>query len=539
MVTHSGNQPYRISWQLICLLTLFLLSTNAHAQTNAYIKLQIDSREVFFGDNIVLEVESTGLLDPIDLSPVLEQATLVRETTGTRIAVFSGKIAQIKIQRINLQPKKSGTLVIGPLLAGDISSNSVHVKVSELTRSEWQPPADAVQIKTTVSPETVRVNQQVELSIELLHRYPVSGETITLPTLQQVSKRDILTDRRTFKDDTKEWRRTEWKYLLYPRESGTLDLGSIKWTGTLLKSRIERADFERSVDAIKLDVRPAAVDQGDWWLPSENVKLTEAWSEPPTSLRAGDELQRTITIEATSVLSGQIPTPVITESRALKQTLINTRREEALSSRGVTSKAVFTYRVKAQSPIPVFMDTVRVPWWDTAEENHREAIIPARRINVGLPDRADLLSEAALQETGVNRIQLFLQSTGWLRLGIYALAAFCLTMLGRMLFQVLSRRAGRSAEINIHITHLRAAVSQHNATELHRLLRSPVSKRLFGVAHHRLLQDIEGRLFSDNQSLQKVVFPADIQKQITEIKRTAKSNHQATSAPRRQALAEI
>ncbi|MFT6306801.1 MAG: hypothetical protein ACJA0Z_001966 [Halioglobus sp.] len=52
----------------------------------------------------------------------------------------------------------------------------------------------------------------------------------------------------------------------------------------------------------------------------------------------------------------------------------------------------------AQSPIPVFLDTVRVRWFNTLANINKEAIIPARRINVGLPDRADLLVDIALQD---------------------------------------------------------------------------------------------------------------------------------------------
>ena len=52
---------------LFCLL-YFCLATTAVADQRTYIKLQLDSDEVYSGDTVVLEVESTGLLDPIDLS---------------------------------------------------------------------------------------------------------------------------------------------------------------------------------------------------------------------------------------------------------------------------------------------------------------------------------------------------------------------------------------------------------------------------------------------------------------------------------------
>ncbi len=492
------RQP--ISASLAIFFAVLLWGNTTQASDNAYINLQIDSNEVFSGDTVVLNVESTGLFDPIDFSPLLKKATLLRETTGTRISVINGKVVEIALRWMDLQPKSPGLLVIGPLLAGDISSNSVHVNVLDLQRPDWQPQTDDLQIKTTLTPESALVNQQVVLSIELLHRYPLSGESVSLPELGEFSHRTIVSERRTFKDENKEWYRTEWRYLLYPRESGMIDIGSIEWTGTALKSRSERAPFSRTLESLPLTVAGAADTQSGWWLPSDSVKLTEAWSEPPTTLRAGDELERTITIEASAVLAGQIPTPTVPESRAIRQTLIDSKREEKITNNNIISKAVFTYRVKAQSPIPVFLDTVRIPWWDTVTNEAREAIIPARRINVGLPDHADLLSKAALQETGVNGIKHWLQSTNKLRVSLY-----CLTTLA-VLFSLWNMAPGLRVRnrnrklLNTCIAELKRAARVGNEEEIYRLLQRPESKKILAGTESDLVNTLASRLYSRTQT---------------------------------------
>jgi hypothetical protein len=86
----------------------------------------------------------------------------------------------------------------------------------------------------------------------------------------------------------------------------------------------------------------------------------------------------------------------------------------------------------AQSPIPVFLDTVRVPWFDTIERKAKEAIIPARRINVGLPDRADLLADIALKNNGWDQLKVKISSSDmhkvpW-HLSVSALALICCLM---------------------------------------------------------------------------------------------------------------
>jgi len=390
--------------------------------------------------------------------------------------------------------------VIGPLLAGDVSSNSVHVKVLDMARPDWQPLEDDLQINVTMTPVSALVNQQLVLSIELLHRYPISSESVSLPALNKFSHRTIVSERRTFKDDNKEWSRTEWRYLLYPRESGMLDIGGIQWSGTALKSRAERAQFSRTVESLKLSVAEAADTQSSWWLPSDGVTLSETWSKPPTTLRAGDELERTITVEAAAVLAGQIPTPVVPESRAIQQTLINTKREEKLTGNSVTSKGVFTYRVKAQSPIPVFLDTVRIPWWDSAANEAREAIIPARRINVGLPDRTDLLSNIALQEIGVNRVKHWLQTTNWLRAGLYCLASLAALFSLWNLAPELRVRYRKRKQLHTCIAELKRAARVGSEDEIYRLLQRPESKIILGGAESDLVNALESRLYSKTQA---------------------------------------
>jgi len=430
---------------------LLIWGNATQANDNAYINLQIDSSEVFSGDTVVLNVESTGLLDPIDFSALLEQTSLLRETTGTRISVINGKVIEIKLRWMDLQPKSPGLLVIGPLLAGDISSNSVHVNVLDLERPDWQPQIDDLQIKTTLTPESALVNQQVVLSVELLHRYPLSGESVSLPSLSEFSHRTIVSERRTFKDENKDWYRTEWRYLLYPRKSGVISIGSIKWTGTTLKSRSERAPFSRTLESLPLSVAKSANTHSGWWLPSNSVKLSEAWSEPPTTLRAGDELERTITIEASAVLAGQIPTPVIPESRAIRQTL-------------------------------------------------REAIIPARRINVGLPDRADLLSKAALQETGVNRVKHWLQSTNTLRLSLYCLTSLTVLFSLWNLAPALRVRNRKRKLLNTCIAELKRAARVGNEEEMYRLLQRSESKKILAGAESDLVDTLASRLYSRTQA---------------------------------------
>lgn len=498
-----------------------------------YIKLTLDSTEIYLGDAIVLEVESVGLLDPIDFSPLEANATVVRDTGGTRIAVIKGKVVEIAIKRIDLIPDKPGLIVIGPLLAGEVTSNSVHVNVLDEARPTWQPVTDDLQIKATLVPETPWVNQQTVFTIELLHRYPINNEEISLPDLAGFAKRPLIENRRTFKDDDKEWYRTQWQYLIFPTQSGPQTIGSIKWTGTATKSRVERAEFSRTHEPISLNVQAATVESGKWWLPASNLQLKEQWSSPVIELRAGDEVERTIIISAHSVLAGQIPRPDVPESRALQQTLINTTRKEELINKTMVSTAEFTYRVKAQSPIPVFLDTVRLPWWNTVENTAKEAIIPARRINVGLPDRVDLLTNIALQESGMTRAKHWLQSTNWLRNSVYIIAVFATLMMASLFIPWLLARAKQRSRLNKQARTMHTLANRGDTKGLYEFLCQPASRRLFASHDTEIINTLHSHLYSASSSTTPMLPLTDMVKAIEPLRRSvenAPDNHSDTLA---------
>ena len=475
------------------LLFLLMLVTNAaHAQTSgSYIKLSLDSDTVYFGDMVVLDVESTGLSDPLDLTPLTQHATLERETTGTKIAVVKGKVVEIAIRRMDLTPKKPGLLIMGPIMAGPVQSNSVHVNVLNATRPNWQPEQDDLSISITASPKNPYVGQQVTLDMVLKHRYPINSEQVTLPALDEFAIRVQKEQIRTTNHD--KWFEVRWRYFIFPDHSGNITIDPLMWTGNITKSHVQRADFERRSNALTLNVKPAANDH--WWLPSERVVMTDSWSRPPTSLRAGDELERTIKVTAAGNFHGQIPDPVPPESRAILQTRLSVSRDETITENTVISTAEYTFRVRAQSPIPVFLDTVRMHWWNTGIDEASEAIIPARRINVGLPDRADLLAEIALQDTGTNRFINWLKSTSWLRLMIYTFGFFSLLYL--LVTMVRQSRPSLTAMMNTYKMKHELLALRDNPHKLYDYLNQLKKEQRINSGVSKLEQRLQGYLFND------------------------------------------
>lgn len=417
------------------LCALFIIQPASAADIDPFIVLSISDEPVYLGDSVIIELESAGVEDPLDISPLLEGADLLRETVGSLISVLNDQVVETKSRRMELLPHREGRVVFGPLTGstpnGPVTSNSVVIDVQPATRTQWQPTDDELQISVslTMGDGTSSVDllnaqnasgpaaqpfigQHIIADIALRHQHPIADEQVVLPDFDGFDVLEQFVERRTLenRDNEAASRVTAWRYHLFAQRSGSLRLGPVSWKGTMIRSRTQRAVFAKQSSAVMLNVQPA-IDSTLWWLPASDISLDDSWSKDPRELSAGDEILRTITLTARDVLANHLPDVVPPESRALTTTPIRQSRSQSLNGNHVLATAVFEFRMIAQSPIPVFLDTVRVPWYNTVSSEERQAIIPARRINVGLPDRADLLASLALDGSWTDKLLLQLEGS--------------------------------------------------------------------------------------------------------------------------------
>lgn len=389
---------------LVLLLALSSWAGFAQAKPPSFLKLQIDNNEIVLGDTVVLEVSSTGLLDPIDFSPLDDVAEVLRQTSGTRIAVFGGEVVEVHSLRIELVPRRLGTVLIGPLVAGDVASNTVSVRVVEDRQIAWTPTARDIRLDQTISSHAPWLQQQLILDIRLRYRHPISEESVQLPDLTGFRVVPIYRERRTLDEDDGGWAMIAWRYLLFPERSGEITLAGTRFVGAIAKSRAERAHFDLKAEDVVLAVRPAAF-AGEWWLVANDVSIRDEWDGDPRQLSAGDEIERTITVSADGVLAEQIPDVAMAETRGLAITPVGESRDGKVAETGSTATASFRFRVRALSPVPAFLDTVRLRWWNVAENHAEDAVLPARRIDIGIPDRDKLLAAAEAEPSMFSRLR--------------------------------------------------------------------------------------------------------------------------------------
>lgn len=423
------------------------------AKTPQFLKLTVEGSEFFEGDTLVVLVEAAGLEAEIDYSALDAVGERVRETYGTRIAVLDGKVVDVRIRRIQILPKGLGTHVIGPLTAGPVTSNSVAVRVLAAERRDWTPGPDDVKVAARLSRSDPYLQSQIVLDLEMRHRYPLVEESFDLPAFPGMRSKTVFAERRVLDPRDGGWRVISWRFLLFPERSGPVELAPFRAEGTMIKSRRERAAYAVQTDPIRLRVRPAGGTDSDWWLPASQVRVTDEWSQDPRDLSAGDEIERHIVVHAKGVTADQIPTLAMQETRGLLITPLGTERETTITETGASADARFGFRIRALSPIPVFPDTIRLAWWNVETDKAEMAVLPARRINIGIPDREALLRAVGEEETLLQAIARApmpsaLSVSAFLMV-VVGFAALLLVAMRRFSRSVLGRIAARRADFRL------------------------------------------------------------------------------------------
>ncbi len=422
----------------VALCSPVLAQTAGETRTANSIYIGTDTDSIYLGDTLVLSIESIGLDEPLNIEPLFEQADFIRETTGTLISVIDGKVQEIAVRRLELIPRKTGALLIGPLtgtgLYGPIVSNAVPVDVQPALSADWVPEPQDMTLTAWFSNSEPYVGEQVELTIQLHHQYALAAESVTLPTFDGFDVQAVVEERRLI-DNTTNRRSTTWRYLLHAQQSGEVLLPGPRWSATLIRSRTQRHDFELIHPDLALTVRPvpAQFPKNTWWIAAESLQLSDAWSSNLIEIAAGDEIIRTITLNTKGVLAHHLPIVTPLATRSFHSTPLPVTRDHKLIGKTTEAEGLYTFRMTAESPVSVFLDTVRVPWYNTRTGRIEEAIIPARRVDVRPPENPNQLAELAIKRHNINRWALWLKGvslTHWLLL---TAALLCVAVLVLML----------------------------------------------------------------------------------------------------------
>ncbi len=179
----------------------------------------------------------------------------------------------------------------------------------------------------------------------------------------------------------KQYPAIEQKFVVYPNVVGKNTLASFKVITTCppdgdYKGR-EREVYtkERSFEVLP---PPENVDKSKW-LAAYNVTLTEVWDKSFDNLRAGDILERRITIKATGALAAAIPpleVPELSFGSLYPKTPLLTNHQNRASFTGIRTE-IYSYLLEKDGSFEI--PELELPWYNLrVQKMESEKLNPVR-----------------------------------------------------------------------------------------------------------------------------------------------------------------
>jgi hypothetical protein len=199
------------------------------------------------------------------------------------------------------------------------------------------------------------------------------------------------------------YRMIERRYAVYPQTPGQLSLAPLEFEGNFRGANGRLQILRSSEQLFDLPVKDIPPQfSGSVWLPATELTLEESGLPNDNRVTSGDNLTRQLTLRADGLPDATLPPFPAQTAPGLRTYPEPPKRATDISADGLTSTLQ-----QASALVPVQagelrLPEVRIPWWDTASDSEKVAIIPERVLVVapgaGIDTQAQASTVVAIDE---------------------------------------------------------------------------------------------------------------------------------------------
>lgn len=408
------------AWQHsgFCLLFISLLIAPLWvlAQDGA-LTARLDRTDIIIGETVNLYIVRQGNTDPLnpDFSVLEDQFNVLNTSSQTQMNITNGQRQSSTQLVVVLEPKQEGQLRIPPIPIGN--QQTTPLRLSVRSEPQAQVPATGEQaledvfLEAEASPESPYVQSQITVIVRLLYAVQISDASLNDLKVDNAVVQKLGDDvRYKSQRQGRDYDVIERRYAVFPERSGVLQIPPLQlagWIGGsarsgLFSARNRGRRVTRNSEAIQLDVLPVPDGyNGDHWLPASALQLREVGLEQNGEFRVGEPLTRTIELLALGLPDEMLPdiqpdTPDGARVYADKPIGETGQQDDKVVSRRTIKQAIVPTAV-GQLKLP----EVRLDWWDTINNEQRQAIIPATIIDVlpSSPNATPATQSPLIQQT--------------------------------------------------------------------------------------------------------------------------------------------
>ena len=430
---NRGQRRSLLASALVPALGLALLAPPALADS---LQAALSRDQVRVGETVDLLLRyrpdgaSAGTAAP-DLAPLQRDFRILDTRQSQRTVIVNGRRDASLDWVVTLTPRQAGATTVPALQVGDASSEALPLHVAAApTPSARAAAADLPDLflEAEVDRSDPYVQGQTVLTARIHDAAGMTAAALTDPQIpgavvERLGEDRVYQARRGDRD----YRVIERRFAVFPQSSGRLEIPPLRLEAQVpaadgggfgragfgagfpfarggadpfadMFARMRQMGFGGSFGGdpfgamsgqrrqvlsqpLTLEVRerPAA-DTADWFLPAEDVRLVEDWSAD--SFTAGAPVTRTITLMAKGLTGAQLPDLALPDAPGVKQYVEDDGRQTVTRGDGTLTARQTTISVVPSRAGTVALPEIRVAWWDVAADQQREAVLPARTLQV-------------------------------------------------------------------------------------------------------------------------------------------------------------
>lgn len=423
-------------------LYALLLASPAQADT---LTAKLNRNPVPVGETFVLTLEYSG--DPKNNRPdfsLLEKDFTVYMVSNSYKGTYrNGKMDKTYIWSVTMAAEQIGSYTIPSLSVNNVQSRPLVLNV-----------VDASNVPTTVDNQRLTPKFTVARNIDNPHPFVQQqinySFTITTDAALQGTAPQFLADNaddwiiRVLGDpvistkiqDGVEMREITFNYALFPQKSGSLVIPEVRFSGYYVAadnrynsslqgllgafSGLNDAGFGLEMFGrrvpVNLKARPISIEvekipvtnQGRWWLPAKDVKLTSNWQQKIPEFKSGEAVSREIYLQASGVIDTQLPEIQFPEISGMKQ-----YPEKPVVESKIQDGDVISFMKMKNVYIPEKSGLITLPeivvYWYNVQLNKIEKavlpevkinVLPGKIVNVNIPDEnlSQTVKDATLEQ---------------------------------------------------------------------------------------------------------------------------------------------
>ena len=401
-------------------LFLLLIITNeslAQSFTATVNRNPVPEGETFV---LTLNLQDVDTKDTPDLSNLSKDLTVLSISNGYRTSIVNGDVSKSRQWNLVLIPNKNGDISIPSIELEGLKTQPISLQVIPAGSEDKLIEPKSIdtpkfRIDGKIDNTAPYVGQQVNYQLKIYDGGGLQGEAPFFVTDNDDwtirSLGDPVIETKVI--NGKSLREITFNYALFATKSGKLVIPPMRFNGYYLTKNTRQDPFARFFDddqffsgfglhdvfasktsivlntkPIKIDVRPAAVEDG-WWLPAKEIKLSAEFDNKHPQFKVGEAVSRTIYIKAVGVLDTQLPEITFAKVDGVKQYPEKPLTEMKIENGNVVSLAKISNVYIPEKSGEIILPEIKLDWFNTVTNTREVAVIPEYRVSVSGPSKIE------------------------------------------------------------------------------------------------------------------------------------------------------